>query len=72
MMKPDTSRKFYKWEVVLLLWVAYFLNQGDCQVFNTVLPHIQDFLGASDATMGLISTCFNILACSSCVLVFEP
>lgn len=64
-MKPDTSKAFYKWEVVLLLWVAYFLNQGDRQVFNTVLPHIQDFLGASDATMGLISTCFNIFfACT--------
>ena len=64
-MKPNTSKPFYKWEVVLLLWFAYFLNQGDRQVFNTVLPHIQDFLGASDATMGLISTCFNIFfACT--------
>lgn len=64
-MKMDTSKSFYKWEVVLLLWVAYFLNQGDRQVFNTVLPHIQAFLGASDVTMGLISTCFNIFfACT--------
>jgi len=64
-MKMNTSKPFYKWEVVLLLWVAYFLNQGDRQVFNTVLPHIQSFLGASDVTMGLISTCFNIFfACT--------
>lgn len=64
-MKPNTSKPFYKWEVVLLLWFAYFLNQGDRQVFNTVLPHIQEFLGASDAVMGLISTCFNIFfACT--------
>lgn len=64
-MKVNTAKPFYKWEVVLLLWFAYFLNQGDRQVFNTVLPHIQEFLGATDATMGLISTCFNIFfACT--------
>lgn len=59
-MKVNTEKSFYKWEVVLLLWFAYFLNQGDRQVFNTVLPQIQEFLGATDATMGLISTCFNV------------
>ena len=59
-MKVNVNSRFYKWEIILLLWVAYFLNQGDRQVFNTVLPHIQEFLGASDVTMGLISTCFNL------------
>ncbi len=59
-MKINTESKFYKWEVVILLWVAYFLNQGDRQVFNTVLPHIQAFLGVSDGTMGMISTGFNL------------
>ena len=49
-----------KWEILVLIWVAFFLNQADRQVFNTVLPHIQEFLGATDATMGLISTCFNL------------
>jgi len=64
-MSVNTNKPFYKWEVVLLLWFAYFLNQGDRQVFNTVLPHIQEFLGASDVTMGLISTCFNLFfACT--------
>ena len=59
-MKINTDSKFYKWEVVILLWVAYFLNQGDRQVFNTVLPHIQAFLNVSDGTMGMISTGFNL------------
>ena len=64
-MKVNTNSKFYKWEIVILLWIAYFLNQGDRQVFNTVLPHIQAFLGVSDGTMGLISTCFNLFfACT--------
>ena len=59
-MKVNTSSSFYKWEVVLLLWFAYFLNQGDRAVFGAVLPHIQASLHASDSTMGLIATCFNI------------
>lgn len=64
-MKVNVNSKFYKWEIVILLWIAYFLNQGDRQVFNTVLPHIQAFLGVSDGTMGLISTCFNLFfACT--------
>lgn len=64
-MKVNVNSKTYKWEIIFLLWVAYFLNQADRQVFNTVLPHIQEFLGATDATMGLISTCFNIFfACT--------
>ena len=64
-MKVNVNSKSYKWEIIFLLWVAYFLNQADRQVFNTVLPHIQEYLGATDATMGLISTCFNIFfACT--------
>ncbi len=59
-MKVNTNSSFYKWEVVLLLWFAYFLNQGDRAVFGAVLPHIQAFLGATDSTMGLIATCFNV------------
>ena len=59
-MRVNTSKPFYKWEVVLLLWVAFFLNQADRQAFNIVLPKIQEFIGASDSTMGLISTLFNV------------
>lgn len=46
--------------MVLLLWVAFFLNQADRQAFNIVLPLIQQHLGASDSTMGLLSTLFNV------------
>ena len=64
-MRVNVNSKSYKWEIIFLLWVAYFLNQADRQVFNTVLPHIQEYLGATDATMCLISTCFNIFfACT--------
>ena len=50
----------YKWEVLLLLWMAYLLNQADRQVFNTVLPAIRDALSLSDTSVGLIATIFNL------------
>lgn len=59
-MRVDTTKPFYKWEVVILLWVAFFLNQADRQAFNIVLPRIQEHLGATDSTMGLIAMLFNL------------
>ena len=52
--------KYYKWEVLALLWVAYLLNQADRQVFNTVLPAIRDSLNLTDTSVGLIATIFNL------------
>lgn len=54
------SKSTYKWEVLLLLWMAYLLNQGDRQVFNTVLPAIRDTLNLTDTSVGLIATVFNL------------
>ena len=62
-MKENTARKeagWVKWEVLLLLWMAYLLNQGDRQVFNTVLPSIREALGLTDTSVGLIATLFNL------------
>ena len=55
-----SNNKWYKWEVLLLLWMAFLLNQGDRQVFNTVLPAIRDSLQLSDTSVGLIATIFNL------------
>lgn len=55
-----TKKQSYKWEVLLLLWMAYLLNQGDRQVFNTVLPAIRDALNLTDTSVGLIATIFNL------------
>lgn len=60
-MKPtETGNKWYKWEVLLLLWMAYLVNQGDRQVFNTVLPAVRDALSLTDTSVGLIATIFNL------------
>jgi len=53
----DVSR-FKKWEVLALLWLCFFLNQGDRQVFNTVLPLIRDDLGLTEATLGGVASLF--------------
>ena len=50
----------YKWELIALLWVAFFLNQGDRQVFNSVIPLIRESLGLSDMQLGLVVTIFTI------------
>ena len=54
------SSKWYKWEVLALLWVAYLLNQGDRQVFNSVLPQIRDSLALTDTSVSLIAVFFNL------------
>lgn len=46
----------YKWELVLLLWIAFFFNQADRQIFNVLLPLIRDDLGLTDADMGLVAS----------------
>ena len=54
------NAKWYKWEVLALLWVAFLLNQGDRQVFNSVLPLIRDSLGLTDSSVSLIAVFFNL------------
>ena len=60
MNAKTTKPSWYKWEVLLLLWMAYLLNQADRQVFNTVLPAIRDALNLTDTSIGLIATIFNL------------
>lgn len=55
------NKKQYKWEVLALLWIAFFLNQADRQVFNVVLPLIKADLQLSDLQIGSIATAFNLV-----------
>ncbi len=50
----------YKWELIILLWFAFFFNQADRQIFNIVLPSIRDDLGLTDASMGLVASVFTL------------
>ena len=68
-MQKFFEKKSYKWEVLLLLWMAYLLNQGDRQVFNTVLPAIREALNLTDTSVGLIATIFNLFYAAMVPLV---
>ncbi|WP_461789667.1 MFS transporter [Pedobacter sp.] len=61
MLKPNISQlnrvsPRYKWELLLLLWLAFFFNQADRQIFSVVMPLIKVDLSLTDAELGLISS----------------
>ena len=51
----------YKWQLVIILWFAYFMNQGDRQIFNVVIPLIKADLMLSDVQIGLVATLFTLI-----------
>lgn len=55
---PSLTRKptGLRWELLTLLWLAFFLNQADRQIFSVVLPLIRKDLGLTDAQLGLIAS----------------
>lgn len=64
----------YKWFVLGLLWVAYFLLQGMRQVYNASLPQIRlDFaaLGVTATSLGVVGTVFYFTygLCAPCASV---
>lgn len=61
------KQNFYKWELLLWLWIAYFFNQADRQVFNIVLPLVKEDMGFTDAQLGLVASIFVL-----CVGIFTP
>jgi sugar phosphate permease len=49
----------YRWELIALLWVAFFLNQADRAVYNVVLPKLKLDLDLTDAQLGLVVLVFT-------------
>lgn len=47
--------------MVAIFWVAYFLNQGDRQIFNVVIPLIKDDLQITDVQIGWVATLFTLV-----------
>ena len=58
MTKPKLD---YKWQLVIILWFDYFLNQGDRQIFNVVIPLIKADLQVTDVQIGLVATIFTLI-----------
>ena len=56
----DDRRAFpYKWELLALLWLAYFFNRADKQLYGFVMPDIKADLHLTDVQLGLVATIFN-------------
>lgn len=48
----------YKWELIVLLWFAFFFNQADRQAYNVVLPLLSAHLKLSPVQAGLVASVF--------------
>ncbi len=51
----------YKWELLVLLWIAFTFNQADRQIYNNLLPQIQANLQLSNERAGLVATIFTAI-----------
>lgn len=60
-MMTDVSGRCRRWELVGLLWLAFFLNQADRQVYGVVLPQIRSEFHLSDVQSGLVATVFALV-----------
>lgn len=58
--------KSFNWELIVLLWLVFFFNQADRQIFNVILPQIKTALKLTDAELGMIASVF-IWAIGICV-----
>ena len=55
------KKSWYKWEILGLLWVAFFLNQADRQIYNTLLGDISQSLQMSSEQAGFVATLFSLV-----------
>ena len=49
----------YKWEMLGLLWIAFFLHQADRQIYGNLIPLIQVDLQLSDSSLALVASIFT-------------
>ena len=55
----ESHEEMYKWMLLVLLWVAYFIHQGSRQIYPSILPQIKEYFGeGSSAKMGAVMTAF--------------
>ena len=51
----------YKWFALILLWVAFFLQQGTRQLFGPSVPSIMASTGADKVAVGAVGTVFAMM-----------
>ncbi len=55
-MKSALKKIPYAWELIVWLWLAYFMNQADRQLYSVVQKQVQEALGLTDIQAGLVNT----------------
>lgn len=53
---PRPLHRFYRWELLALLFCAFFFNQGDRAIFGIVLSKIKIDLQLTDAQLGMVGS----------------
>lgn len=59
-MDDTRTKDYYKWFLLLFLWVAFFLHQGTRQIYNAILPQIQNTFEVDSVKMGIVGTIFTL------------
>ena len=54
-------RMDYRWKALILLWVAFFLQQGTRQLFGPSVPAICGSLGVDTVRLGAVGTVFAMV-----------
>ena len=52
---------FYKWQLVLFLWLSHFFNQADRQVYNVLIKDISEDITMTEVQAGLIASAFLLV-----------
>ena len=51
----------YRWTALILLWMAFFLQQGTRQLFGPSVPAICGSLGVDKVALGAVGTVFAMV-----------
>ncbi|MGW8257010.1 MAG: MFS transporter [Thermoguttaceae bacterium] len=54
--RPRSLHRFYRWELLALLFWAFFFHQGDRAVFGVVLPQVKTDLHLTDSQLGMVGS----------------
>ena len=61
MSEPNTENSRYKWIVLALLFVAYFIVQATRQLYYASIPPIRGDLGLGATALGMVATVFLLV-----------
>lgn len=58
--EDSNDNSSYKWILLAFLWCAFFLHQGTRQLYNAIIPQIQNYMGVDSFDMGMVGTVFTM------------